>query len=683
MYWVANSISRLRCVPRRWKASAPGDLLDRYIRDERIGSQLEDFSLSFNCISKPSWQILILMLGVINITWAAVSFLNIRYTSLAVQSIRLDSSTQVQSMRLFYKDQEQTSLSNESGDFNLNASICFDRLSALVNSSTENPFKFSVSGDGWKTGVSLSSSGRGWAHHQVSRTQQEIHLAINPPWQQVADTVVCDWFLGITLIATAVCSSTHRTRFVIIIIRLYASMSSAIRFLCAATYMLDGHARESIPPFLGSILGLVTSAAIERFASSFIPASILLSALWAAGNAANRCLLLRDCAALLTSPPITALSIGALSTASLLRHGRRRQWAAAAAAADGARYEAAWERLRHEEGDALALLAAVDSDLAVPAAALRQMCRTPARFCPNPVRSPSLLGISEHLLSADSEGLGSAASGRAKEHGADRPMTSLDQLYAQVLQSCFAPSLPPAYSNTPDTAQNRCPSRQGHDQTYRLSSHVRVIPSLPSLSLAPQALAVAPLLWAAAARWAESTGGAVARRPPRHASCLFASAPWVAADAGEPGAGARDGGGGGGGLRPPAAESAGGLEGGELATIKAADRAAEKTRACYGGDPSRLLDVCRARIVYSSAAGLLGGAVAVLGAGAATGPGASVRVVRVRNGFGPVGDGVFALGFRVGPAPLTRTRVRRCRSQVAAASDRCLFPIGCSDVRGT
>ncbi len=181
----------------------------------------------------------------------------------------------------------------------------------------------------------------------------------------------------------------------------------------------------------------------------------------------------------------------------------------------------------------------------------------------------------------------------------------------------------------------------------------------PPPPLASQALAVAPLLWAAAARWAESTGGAVARRSPRRASRLFAGAPWVAAEAGEPDAGARLSGAGARRRRSSAAESesAGWQECGELAAIKAAERAAEKARACYGGDPSRLLDICRARIVYASAAALLRGAAAVLGAGAAAGPGASVRVVRVRNGFGPDGDGIFAMGFRVGP--LARTRMLR------------------------
>ena len=98
--------------------------------------------------------------------------------------------------------------------------------------------------------------------------------------------------------------------------------------------------------------------------------------------------------------------------------------------------------------------------------------------------------------------------------------------------------------------------------------------------------------------------------------------------------------------RSSAAGSAGGLEGVELEAMKAADRAAEKARACYGGDPSWLLDICRARIVFPSAAALLRGAAAVLNAGAAGGPGAGARVVRVRNGF--EADGVFALGFRVG-----------------------------------
>lgn len=45
--------------------------------------------------------------------------------------------------------------------------------------------------------------------------------------------------------------------------------------------------------------------------------------------------------------------------------------------------------------------------------------------------------------------------------------------------------------------------------------------------------------------------------------------------------------------------------------IKDPARAAEKIVLCYGGNPSRLLDVCRLRVTYKNIVGLLGGYDAV------------------------------------------------------------------------
>ena len=72
----------------------------------------------------------------------------------------------------------------------------------------------------------------------------------------------------------------------------------------------------------------------------------------------------------------------------------------------------------------------------------------------------------------------------------------------------------------------------------------------------------------------------------------------------------------------------------EMRLIKAAERAVEKARACYGGDPSHLLDICRARLIFGTAAELAACLSAVLDSAAAPVPtchGGAVRVVRVRN----------------------------------------------------
>ena len=90
--------------------------------------------------------------------------------------------------------------------------------------------------------------------------------------------------------------------------------------------------------------------------------------------------------------------------------------------------------------------------------------------------------------------------------------------------------------------------------------------------------------------------------------------------------------------------------------IKAAERAVEKARACYGGDPSHLLDICRARLIFGTAAELAAGLSAVLDSAAAPVPNCgAVRVVRVRNSLREDCDAASTCGFRVCPPPAGST----------------------------
>ena len=86
--------------------------------------------------------------------------------------------------------------------------------------------------------------------------------------------------------------------------------------------------------------------------------------------------------------------------------------------------------------------------------------------------------------------------------------------------------------------------------------------------------------------------------------------------------------------------------------IKRPARAVEKAVICYGGDVSRLLDVCRARLAFATAADLACCLEAVCGAPQA-------RVVRVRNWLSPGHDPALTAGYRVcAPSPRAPARIR-------------------------
>ena len=152
--------------------------------------------------------------------------------------------------------------------------------------------------------------------------------------------------------------------------------------------------------------------------------------------------------------------------------------------------------------------------------------------------------------------------------------------------------------------------------------------------MAAQAQAVAPLLWSACAWWAEASGGAMdleSRPGP-------AVQPWLCTVGGDAGTAARMAGSG--SFKKKRRVPAQSRESSEMRLIKAADRAVGKARACYGGDPSRLLDICRARLIFGTAAGLAAGLGVVLDSEA-------VRVVRVRNSLREDCDAASTCGFRV------------------------------------
>ncbi len=86
------------------------------------------------------------------------------------------------------------------------------------------------------------------------------------------------------------------------------------------------------------------------------------------------------------------------------------------------------------------------------------------------------------------------------------------------------------------------------------------------------------------------------------------------------------------------------------AGLKAQGRAAEKAMSCYGGDVSRLLDVCRARV---RCAGV--GAVAACLAALRDDP--AVAVVRVKNWLSARHDPATTGGFRVREPPSPQRRL--------------------------
>ena len=253
--------------------------------------------------------------------------------------------------------------------------------------------------------------------------------------------------------------------------------------------------RDAPPPALACAAYALFAATIDLAPQRSAACSAALGAAWFCASLACECLLHSgDLSGLLLAPPLPAATMAALGASFLIRRRRQRRDVLAAAAADAARFEAAWRRVRHEEAAELALLeAAVDEAAAgCPAQAARHRSHVSSA-------SSVLDLVASHRAAA----VGEASGPRGGARGGVTAVCSLDQLYAQ-------------------------------------------------------AIAVAPLLRAAAVQWAAAAGGDVDAAGgwggPEEEEGEWAAAPW----AGE------------------------GL-------IKGPRRAAKKAAMCYGGDVSRLV----------------------------------------------------------------------------------------------
>ena len=81
--------------------------------------------------------------------------------------------------------------------------------------------------------------------------------------------------------------------------------------------------------------------------------------------------------------------------------------------------------------------------------------------------------------------------------------------------------------------------------------------------------------------------------------------------------------------------------------MKGPARAVEKVVTCYGGDASRMLDLCRARIIFTRVRDLAR-CVGLVCRECADG---DVRVERLRNRFTSEHNSKLSGGFRVPPRP--------------------------------
>jgi hypothetical protein len=514
------------------------------------------------------------------------------------------------------------------------------------------------SGDGWRTVRKIGSLNVRWTGQGIRflagpvAFQKRIIVKYFPAWP---------WFISefVPRILWAICC--FGTGFCGIFKRPAAGKAFCICILCsfliAAAVSACGYAslglfREVFESVVNVVVYSTLAWTLVYAEAYFIDVFACLALLSLSGNIIVNCLIFDDADNLAEDPPVTSSCFIALGVIFISLRRCFYLFATNGVAADRDAADGTWSELAAAEPDAILSLDALCRETAAlcPARPARQLNRQRVGGELRPSSGSATLSCSKVLsrvfhfdfgtftFDAD-ETDGPSAPGTADE---DRPVASLDQLYSQALG--VAPLL---HAHCAAWAER---SRGALDET----AWSAVQPKINRHSFT-----------SVASMWV------VERRKSRHspgpAQDAAASTPHGAPDLSEYlGAATRgsvcNGSESGEGLSDRVARVQGtaaavpgtGTPASVPGTpewwarqrcIKQPERAIEKAAACYGGDASRLVDICRARIVFKGVVDLCTCFKAVCDA-------PDVRVVRVKNSLAAAHDTRLAAGYRVGgPAP--------------------------------
>ena len=423
---------------------------------------------------------------------------------------------------------------------------------------------------------------------------------LRAPWPLFAESSMSFFLLSCSCLSMAVMGfrkNHHDAKTILIITTVVLAL---VALIAGGGYCFLGMWRESFAPFLDALIYLLLFISIRTTEKWFFDAIVALSIIGLIGAFIQDCILFHDCSHFSSSPPIKYISFAALGSTFLVLRRLSLLQAVQAVSADTARLNALWREVQSscEEAQALHALADVASQLA------SELSSDPAHARQyNRRRRPSALTPTVADTAPPSPAIPAAGppgdSGPAPAEPADDAGRARDRADQ-------------AESGGDDSAVD------SHSSTLSGTSD----PARPVLSLDQlyaQALGASTALLAHSAAWAAGAGGVLDVEPP----CDEPGPP-------APGSAGR-------GLLPPSAA--------ELIrrrAMKAPARAVEKALTCYAGDVSRVVDVCRCRVLFASAAGVAR-CLELVRAAAAGG----VRVVRVKNGMDVRSNAWSTAGFRV------------------------------------
>ena len=453
--------------------------------------------------------------------------------------------------------------------------------------------------DQGRTWINLASPVARWFEKGIRFINKAVpcspNVVINlyPPWPWLVEFGVGKILLGFGCLCCDIIfvASAHGVRTSCYIGAAFGMLSCFNSVVAAAGYSYLGLQPQCWLPAGNAVLYFLLSLSFAWGKKLVGAACALIGCAAVALRVAIDYAVFDDSACFSDSPPIIEAALTALGTASMLFVSASRAHCERLTLGDAAACDAEWLRLQATgaETESLYMLQSAVDDIS------RLRHGAPRHY------QPAGLGRSE------------SASGSSTRF-------SLQSRKVRRMNTWNYASMSRIVLNTSHSAFSG-----GRELTIPVhADQRRPVESLDQLYT--QALAVAPRLRDLVARLAATAGGVVDNGEDSEAS--------VAVDGGGVGREAAEGDG-----SAPLPATLRGLV--RSRWVKAPARAVEKAAACYGGDVSRLTDLCRGRLVFASADGVAE-CVRAVGREAP-----AVEVVGVRNGLWPEYDARRSAGFRV------------------------------------
>ena len=446
----------------RWRATRPGDILDRKLnasRMSKIGTlNVMQYIRPFtNSIQHPAAQILLTALGILQ-TYLSVTIIEgtknygiKNFRQFKIPSELANSSSGLESISLLFEGCEvfsQHTFEKNALSFSFSAPLHMDAVMLTFNISRKvAKISFTIQGsdDNWTSSFAIAASNFRFGSSNVRflqgsvTTHQTMYFSYRPPWpwylnvliSQLIWTLCC---LGLAVSGTFNFPALGKNLTVALAFALFLSNGIA-----AVGFAAVGMPLEAFYPSILCSVYIAITVVLVRAEGLFADACAVLGTIVFIGTFLNELVVFNDPGNLIADPPFNGTAVMCIGAAFAVLRRQYLTRAVFAAATDAAAHDSRWRALLAAEPLALDRLDALARATAVAGPLPPRQLNRLRTVCveSSGVSVSTILSRVFHGEEDDEAGLepGTGVAGFKLVPGAfdpSAPVTSLDQLYAQV-----------------------------------------------------------------------------------------------------------------------------------------------------------------------------------------------------------------------------------------------------------